>query len=170
MKKGTGIFAIIIAIVALGVGYAAISSVDLNVNGATATATPDDDNFDVIFKEQATFSKTGDGTITYTRTDDHNVTFTLTGFTKKGDSAVITLPFTNDSETLKASLVDAVITNSNSEYFSVSAASLAGTVLNEKGQSGCDSNLVITIEAIKTPIEDEVSTTITAKVTASPQN
>lgn len=171
MKKGTGIFVILISILALGIGYAAISSVDLNINGSTATVTPDDDNFDVIFKAESTFSKTsGVGTVTFTRTDDHNVTFTLTGFTKRGDTATITIPFTNDSETLKAELADALITNSNDEYFTVSATSLAGTVLEEKGQTGSDSSLVLTVTAVKTPVSDEESTTITAKITASPRN
>ena len=170
MNKKMGIFAILIAIIALGVGYAAISSVNLNVNNSTATIVPADDNFKVIFKEAATFTNTGDWTVNFTRTDDHNVTFTVTGFTKEGDSTVITLPFTNDSDTLRATLADATINNSNNEYFSVTATSLAGTTLEKKGQSGADGNLVITIQAIKTPVTDTVSTTITATVTATPAN
>ena len=170
MKKRTWVFVILAVIVLLGVGYAAIANVNLNVNSSTASMTPDDGSFDVIFKAVDTFSHSGDGSAEFTRTNDHNATFTLTGFTKKGDSAVITLPFTNDSDTLKASLADAVITNSNDEYFTVTATSLAGTVLDEKGGTNPDGQLVITVTAAKTPLDTTVTTTITAQVTASPQN
>ena len=170
MKKRTGIFAIIIAVLLLGVGYAAMSGKTISVSNATAKLSVDDNNFDVIFRNETTFSKTGVGEITFTRTSDHEVTFTLTGFTKKGDSAVITLPFRNDSDTLKAVLEDAVITNSDGNYFRVTATSLAGTVLNEKGEDGEGANLVITVEALKTPVEADITTTISATLNANPQN
>ena len=41
MKKKYGVIAILIAIVFLGVGYAVISNVNLNVNGAQATVNAD---------------------------------------------------------------------------------------------------------------------------------
>ena len=170
MKKRTGIFAIIIAILLLGVGYAAMSGQALHVNNAKATVKVDDSNFNVIFRNETTFSKTGAGEIEFDRTDDHNVTFTLTGFTKRGDTAVITLPFRNDSDTLQAVLENATVTNSDGNYFRVTAEPLTGTVLGEKGQADEGANLVITVEAIKTPVENDVTTTITATLNANPKN
>ena len=170
MKKRTGIFAIIIAILVLGVGYAAMSGKTLFVNDSTAKIAVDDNNFNVVFKSNDTFSNTGVGTVEYTRTDDQHIAFTLTGFTKKGDTATITLPFENASDTLKAELENAVITNSDGNYFRVTATNLAGTVLNESGETGDDANLVITVEALKTPVETDITTTITATLKANPKN
>ena len=170
MKKRTGIFAIIIAVLLLGVGYAAMSGKTLYVNDSTATIAVDDNNFNVVFKTAATFSNTGVGTVVFNRVDDQHVEFTLTGFTKKGDTETITLPFRNDSETLKAALENDVITNSDGNYFRVTATSLAGTLLTEKGTDGDDANLVITVEALKTPVEEDITTTISATLKANPQN
>ena len=170
MKKRTGIFAIIIAILVLGVGYAAMSGKTLYVNNSTAKIAVDDNNFNVVFRNDSTFSMTGTGSVTFNRVYDQHVEFTLTGFTKKGDSAVITLPFRNDSDTLKAALENASITNSDGNYFRVTANTLAGTVLDEKGGANEGANLVITVEALKTPVESDITTTISATLKANPQN
>ena len=45
-KKGLVIVLLLIAVLVLGVGYAAITSVTLDINGQAA-ATSDDENFDV---------------------------------------------------------------------------------------------------------------------------
>ena len=170
MKSRKIVFLLLLVVLLLGVGYAAITGVTLKVNGSTATITPNESDFDVVFDEQSTFTQTGDGSATFTRTDGHNVTFVLDGFTKKGDKAVITFPFKNMSETLKAQMADAVLTNSNPEYFTVTATSLASVKLNEKDETGSSANLVITVEAIKTPVDEAKTTTITATIDASAQN
>ena len=170
MKKRTSIIAIIIAILVLGVGYAAISNITLNLNTSTATMAPSDSNFSVVYDVVGNMSCTGDGTGTFTRTDDTHVSFEVTGMTKKDDSVVCTIPFKNMSETLKAQMADANLTNSNSTYFSVSAASLSSVKLNEKDTSGSSANLVVTITALKTPVDDNESTTITGTLVASPAN
>lgn len=169
MKKRYGVIAVLIAVIALGVGYAAISNVTLNVNGSQATAEADQDNFVVKYDAESTFTYTGNptgSTVTLTRTNDTNATFTIEGLTKKGDKVTITYPIINASETLKASLAAPTITNDNTEYFSVTATSpAAGT---ELAANGGTANLVLEVEVIKTPVTDDETANITAAVVASP--
>lgn len=169
MKKRYGVIAILIAIVVLGVGYAVISNVTLNVNGSQATVDADPSNFEVKYDEESTFTYSGNptgSTVTLTRTDDTNATFTIEGLTKQGDTVTITYPIINASETLKASLAAPTITNDNTEYFSVTTTSpTAGT---ELAANGGTANLVLVVEVIKTPIADSETANITASVVASP--
>lgn len=169
MKKKYGVIAILIAVVLLGVGYAVISNVTLNVNGSKATVNADPANFDVKYDEESTFAYTGNptgSTVTLTRTDDTTATFTIEGLTKQGDKVTITYPIINASEHLKASLAAPSITNDNTEYFRVTTSSpTAGTELAANGGS---TNLVLEVEVIKTPVADDETANITASVVASP--
>ncbi len=172
MKKRNLVFIVLLAILLLGVGYAVVSSVTLTVDttNTTVTMTADPSNFDVQFINGASHSGNGmfsAGTIT---NNGHTTTFTITGFSKSGDSAVVTLPFQNKSTTLKASLANATVSVSNTEYFSISATSLAGTTLDELGGTTDSGNLVLTITAIKTPVSTDETTTVTASLVASPSN
>ena len=169
MKKKYGVIAILIAIVVLGVGYAVISNVTLNVNGSQATVNADQSNFAVKYDAESTFSYSGNptgSTVTLTRTDDTNATFTIEGLTKEGDSVTITYPIINESETLRASLAAPSVTNDNTEYFSVTTtAPTAGT---ELAANGGTTNLVLVVTVIKTPVADDETANITASVVASP--
>lgn len=169
MKKKYGVIAILIAIVLLGVGYAVISDITLNVNGSQATANADPANFVVKFDEESTFAYSGNptgSTVELTRIDDTNASFTIADLTKKGDKVTITYPIVNESETLKASLAAPTITNDNPEYFTVTSSSpTAGTELAEDGGTA---NLVLEVEVIKTPVDDNETATITASIDASP--
>ncbi len=169
MKKKYGVIAILIAIVVLGVGYAVISNVTLNVSGSQATVNADQSNFVVKFDEESTFGYSGNpvgSTVTVERTNDTTATFTVEGLTKEGDKVTITYPIVNASETLKASLGEPSITNDNSEFFSVTSVSpTAGTELAANGGSA---NLVLVVEVIKTPVVDDETANITASVVASP--
>lgn len=169
MKKKYGVIAILIAIVFLGVGYAVISNVNLNVNGAQATVNADPANFRVKFDEESTFAYSGNpagSTVEVTRLDDINATFTINGLTKKGDKVTITYPIINDSADLKAALEAPTITNDNTDYFNVRTTSPA--VGTEIAAEGGTANLVLEVEVIKTPVDDNETANITATVVASP--
>ena len=169
MKKKTGIIAILIAILLLGVGYAAISNVSLYVNSSSATVSPEQSNFVVKYDVVGNFSYTGNpsgSTVTLARTDDTHATFTITGLSKEGDSVTITYPIVNDSPTLAASLAVPTFTNDNQTYFSVTAVSPAtATTLAANGGT---SNLVFTVSVIKTPVATDQTANITATIEASP--
>ena len=170
MKKKTGIIAILILILLLGVGYAAIANKNLIVNGS-ATVTPDDSNFVVKFDQQTAFTTNTTGapagaTVTTTWTSDTQVGFTVGGLNKQGDVVVITYPILNESPTLGATLANPVISFDNSTYFSVTATLSTNTLAASTGTA----NLVVTITVLKTPVTDDETTTGTVTVTATPTN
>ena len=89
-KKKTIIWVtLLLVVVVLGIGYAAISTIGLNIN-ATGQATPNSENFTVEFSGEP--STEGKGSIT-AEIDSGNklmATMDVTGLTAKGDYATAT--------------------------------------------------------------------------------
>lgn len=154
---------VLIAVVTLGIGYAAISAVNLIING-NATANVEQNNFKVHFTQaQAISGSTGaSGTSTIDSQDDTKATFDVTGLTKVGDYAEAVYTVRNDSNGIGAEIT-LNLTSSNTEYFKVTE-----TILDNKLQAGEETTAKVKVEMIKTPITDAVSTTITATLTAIP--
>ena len=154
---------VVIAVVTLGIGYAAISAVNLIING-NATASVDQNNFKVHFTQaQSITGSTGvSGTSTIDSQDDTKATFDVTGLTKVGDYAEAVYTVRNDSNGVGAE-ISLSVSNSNSEYFKVTE-----TIQDNKLQAGEETTAKVKVEMIKTPITDSVSTSITATITASP--
>ena len=157
-----GLF-VLVAIVVLGVGYAAISAVNLIING-NATASVDQNNFKVHFTQaQSITGSTGaSGTSTIDSQDDTKAMFDVTGLTKVGDYAEAVYTVRNDSNGIGAEIT-LNLESSNTEYFKVTE-----TILDNKLQTGEETTAKVRVEMIKTPITDAVSTSITATLTASP--
>ena len=167
MKKRTGILGILIAILALGIGYAAISAVTLNITGS-GTISPDASNFNVHYTGTPTVTKSP-SSITTTQTHDGAQTgqFTITGMTKQGDTVEFTYTVINDSTTLAATLAAPVIaTNSNSTYFTVSSS----TASNSWAANGGTTTQTVTVTAAKTPTSADETTSVTINLVASPDN
>lgn len=160
-KTFVGVF-LMLAILVLGVGYAAISNITLNITGS-ATASPDDKNFSVKFNDTA-ITVSDANKVTAKKTDDLNATLEVTGLTAKGDTATATYTIENASADLSASLASPVITNSNTEYFKVTTDLADATVITH----GKTTTVTVTVELIKTPITQDETTDITLKVVASP--
>ena len=154
---------VLVAVVALGIGYAAISAVNLIING-NATASVNQENFKVHFTQaQSITGSTGaSGTSSIDTQDDTKAMFDVTGLTKVGDYAEAVYTVRNDSNGIGAEIT-LNLTNSNSEYFKVTE-----TILDDKLQAGEETTAKVKVEMIKTPITDSVSTSITATLTASP--
>ena len=125
-----GLF-VLIAVVTLGIGYAAISAVNLIING-NATARVDQNNFKVHFTgAQAISGSTGaSGTSTIDSQDDTKAMFDVTGLTKVGDYAEAVYTVRNDSNGVGAE-ISLSVSNSNSEYFKVTE-----TIQDNKLQAG----------------------------------
>lgn len=108
-KRRTGmILGFIVATLVLAVGYAVVADINLSVSG-TASAGASNENFDV---QMVTNSLATTGTSTNVRVVDNteaadkqlNVKFIATGFTAKGDTAVVTYTIKNNSNDLNALL------------------------------------------------------------------
>ena len=169
MKKKTGILGILIAIVIIGIGYAAITAVPLVINGS-GTISPDQNNFDVLYTACSNTAKTpNDLTATCSASDTTTATFSVSGMTKAGDTATFTFTITNNSADLKADLTKAVtyLTNNNTEYFEVTETTFANTTLNP----GATTTQVVTVRAIKTPVgTSDISGDFTLELSAAPNN
>ena len=110
----------VIAVITLGIGYAAISAVNLIING-NATANVNQNNFQVYFVNTAdTPSLTGNVTVSgnarINTNDNTKAEFDVSGLTKVGDYAIATYTIINNSNSIGAD-ISLFITNSNPEYF-----------------------------------------------------
>ena len=152
----------LIAIITLGIGYAGITAINLVING-DATASVNDQNFKVKFlsEENVTPTITGEGN-TVSVKDDITAEFSVSTLTGLGDSEVATFRVKNESKGIGAD-ISLSVTSSNSEYFKVTEY-----VQDTQLQAGDETTVTVTVEMIKTPITDSVSTSITATLTASP--
>lgn len=148
---------VLVAVLIIGVGYAAINSITLQITGQLA-ATPSDANFTVKF----TSASPSEGSVVAKVTGDKTATLNVSGLTAKGDKAVATYTIQNTSEDLSANLTVAA-SNENDEYFTVST-SLSETSIAKGGTS----TLTVTVELMKTPVNAEVTDTVGISIEASP--
>jgi len=156
---------VLVAVLTLGIGYAAISAVNLIING-NATANPSDTNFKVKFLKEtgvtpkitSEYGGTGDIDVT----SDTTATFNITGLDAVGESAVANFKVKNESNNVGAE-ISLSVTNSNSEYFKVTE-----TIQDNKLQAGEETTATVKVEMIKTPINNAVTTSITATLIATP--
>lgn len=153
------LLAVVIAILLIGVGYAAIQNVTLNISG-TAAADPTQSNFKVMFTGTPEVSNS-----TYaiaTIVNDTNASINVSGLTSAGDSVTATYTVQNVSTDLSTDLSVAT-TNSNTEYFKISSK-LAKTSLT----AGEATTVTVTVELTKTPISESVSSNIGVELVATP--
>ena len=161
MKKTNKIIItlVIVAMLLLGIGYAAIQNITLNIEG-TATADPSQSNFSVKFTGTP---KVSDSTyVTAGITDDINATISVNGLTQKGQIVSAEYTVQNVSTDISADLSVAT-TNSNTEYFTLKSE-LAKTSLT----AGEATTVKVTVELTKTPIAGSVNSTIGVRLTAMP--
>lgn len=139
--------ALLILVLVLGIGYAAITS-SLNING-TAKATTDDSNFKVVFTGVTDPATATNGVTATATADSTTATLNVEGLTTKGQTKTATFTIANKSPELKA-LVD-VKTKSitNTEFFAINAeVKNADTALAPDGET----TVTVTVELVKTPI------------------
>lgn len=163
MKKTTKIVALVLVatVLIIGVGYAAIQNITLNIAG-TAKADASQANFAVKFSGEPTVA--GAGTTIAAVTNDTNATMNVTGLTAKGESATATYTIQNTSADLTADLT-ATISNSNNEYFNVEYSFAENETRLKKGEA---TTVTVTVTLIKTPIEEQVSSTIGVQINVVP--
>ena len=161
MKKTNQIIVVvlIIALLLLGIGYAAIQNITLNIEGIV-TADPSQSNFKVKYTGTP---KVSDNTyVTAGITDDINATISVNGLTQKGQTVSAEYTVQNVSTDISADLSVAT-TNSNTEYFTLKSE-LAKTSLT----AGEATTVKVTVELTKTPIAGSVNSTIGVRLTAMP--
>lgn len=192
-KEGKLFLGILVAVLILGVGYAAITGVNLLINGqATAKASAEDGDFIVhfddfkanenyiVYSEEAgsdsftqTFdtvkhitaaSSTTDKSASITVNADRlSADVTVSNMTTVGDTVRLTIPVINESDGIKADLSTA-ITNNNSEYFNVTAE----TATNTLNSNSATTTITVTVEVVKVPKLNNAEGSFTVTLKADP--
>ena len=154
---------VLIAVVVLGVGYAAVSSIHLLFNG-TVSVAPDQSRFKVHFvsAQRITGSPGAGGTAIVDHNDKTLAHFSISGLTKEGDYAQATYLIKNDSNKIGAD-ISLKITNSNPEYFKVTQ-SIDNNIL----KAGDTTLTKVKVELIKSPIDAAVSTDVSSRLISNP--
>ena len=167
MGKNTKIVGgvLLVAIILVAVAYAAITNVELNINGV-GSAQAKQENFKVEFIGTPTTSGKGTTTATINSDDKTQGEVNVTGLTAKGDEAVATYTVKNLSSDISADLT-AEATSSNQTYFEV-ICSLEKTTLKAQEET----TLKVTVRLLKTPIDEtkeDLNSDIDVTLTAEPK-
>ena len=167
MGKNTKIVGgvLLVAIILVAVAYAAITNVELNINGV-GSAQAKQENFKVEFIGTPSTSGKGTTTATINESDKTKGTVNVTGLTAKGDEATATYTVKNQSSDISADLT-AEATSSNQTYFEV-ICSLEKTTLKAQEET----TLKVTVRLLKTPIDEtkeNLSTEIGVNIDAEPK-
>ena len=156
---------IFVAIVLVAIGYAAITNVELNING-TAKSKADQNNFVVEMIEEPQTSGDGTTIATIDTQDKTQGTMSVYGLNTKGQTSIATYTVKNKSQDLSADLT-AEATSSNEEYFEVQC-SLDKTTLKAQETT----IMTVKVKLLKTPIDEtkeNLSTTIEVNIDAEPK-
>lgn len=174
MKKrktllGLGLLALVLV---LGVGYAAISGVDLSISGTAATATEATD-LKVSFNGTVTPTDATSGKVVGTATDG-SLTGTITVTDLLLNETVSAVYELKNEETDVDAIVKLAesngIVNSNTEFFQVTTSLDSNAELNVAAGSNGTAKVTVNVKLIKTPVTREEGTAnITINLTADPE-
>ena len=156
---------LLVAILLVAVGYAAITKVGLNIDG-TAKSEGNPDNFKVELIGEPQTSGDGTTTATIDNQDKTQGTMNVSGLNAKGQTAIATYTVKNQSADLSADLT-AKATSTNDEYFEVQC-SLEKTTLKAQEQT----TMTVKVKLLKTPIDEtkeNLSTEIGVNINAEPK-
>ena len=152
--------ALIVLVLLLGVGYATVSSVNLNING---TAKAESKELQVFYDgtNSGTSAKV---TAISSPAKTREATFTVENMTLE-ETVTMTFEVKNYETDVNATLAAPNVTeNTNEEYFQVTT-SCDKTTLN----AGDTATITVNVELIKTPVSEQAgSTTVTVEMAASP--
>ena len=158
-RKVMSVLILLIAVVALGIGYA-LTTVNLEVTG-DVTAKASDDDFEVKFVNSVNNTDPSDNLvvtdISYT---DDVATFEAT-LDSTHTTASATYTIKNASDELKADLKKTTETITGDTTYFTTNVTFTDTVLN----AGAETTLTVTVTLNKTPIADK-SISITIPLTA----
>ncbi len=165
--------ALIIVVLMLGIGYAALTTTNLFVTG-NVNVTKNDNNFKVSYDRDKVPTVSDSAKATAAYTDEKNATLSVTGLVVKGDKVTATYTIHNESTDLLANLAKENITVTDANTAETTDNGLDDTqyfqVTSEIGASqigaGESTTVTVTVELLKTPIQN-VGVTINVPFTAT---
>lgn len=148
---------LVIALLCLGIGYAAISGVTLNINGS-ASAMVGEGTIDVIFKSAKNTAKPdgAEATATIEADDDKTATINVSQLTAAGQTATFELVIENQTTDIAATLGEPDISWTNTEWFDVDCT-LSGTelgVYDADADTTDTQTATVTVTLLKTPVTE----------------
>ena len=152
--------ALIVLVLLLGVGYATVSSVNLNINGTAKAETKELQ----VFYDGTNSGTSAKVTAISSPANTRAATFTVENMTLN-ETVTMTFEVKNYETDVNATLAAPNVTeNTKSEYFQVTT-SCDKTTLN----AGDTATITVNVKLIKTPVSEEAgSTTVTVEMAASP--
>ena len=156
---------VLVAILLVAVGYAAISNIGLNIDG-TAKSEANQSNF--VVEMIGTPITSGEGTTVATINESKKTegTVTVSGLNAKGQTAIATYTVKNKSQDISTDLT-AEATSTNEEYFEV-ICELDKTTLKAQEET----TMIVKVKLLKTPIDENkenLSTEIGINIEAEPK-
>ena len=152
--------ALIVLVLLLGVGYATVSSVNLNINGTANAETKELQ----VFYDGTNSGTSAKVTAISSPVNTRAATFTVENMTLN-ETVTMTFEVKNYEKDVNATLAAPNVTeNTKPEYFQVTT-SCDKTTLN----AGDTATITVNVKLIKTPVTAEAgSTTVTVGMAASP--
>ena len=161
---------VVVAILLMGIGYAALTATTLTIGGS-ATATAEQDNFKVYYTGVATKSTDANVAVAVASEDTH-AEVTITGLTAAGNKEYAILEITNASNGVDAESVVVTTDGVDSAYFDIEAemCDASGNAISDNSLAvGAKTYVKVSAELLKTPTGEDVSTTIDVLLTATPK-
>ena len=168
-KRALIIIVLIVAVLLLAVGYAAITK-DLSIGG-TIAAGANADNFKVHYQgTTGTISSTNTGaTLSATTNEEHTATIEASGLDTAGQTVTAVFTIVNESDDLGADLTVETqnLSGTNVNYFEIVSTELGKTTLSAKGTGTADTTTVTVVLRLKTTPVDNVTASINVALKAT---
>lgn len=169
---------LIIALLCLGIAYAAISDVNLTISGnISAIAAEGTVEVEFIKAEVQAGSKGNTTAQEYTTVegtgekDYTKATINVSNLTAEGDTATVVYTIENKADDIAATLTTPTVTWDNTEWFDVKCT-LSGNDLEKNGTEGDTQTATVVVTLQKTPVSqaDQSAATddITITINAAP--
>lgn len=172
-KKRFTVIAIMVALLFIGIGYAAVSQ-QLNINGTAQTVDDNElsKNLNVYFssyvdKSTSPLSATVPTTL---GSGVRTISLNTEGFAKAGDTAIVAIEITNGSTEYKVDITAAIEHDArfNVTYdFRTSSAAASGTSTASGITVESKTYLFVTVELIKAPVAQITDAEFTITLTAT---
>lgn len=160
---------LILIVIFMGIGYAAITNVTLTING-NATAVSKQENFKVYFTGINTDKSDGVDVTVQSKAASANVSFL--GLTTKNEEKYAILEIENGSTDIDAESITVTVTSTNEEMFEVKAIMCDQTgnaITNYAVSAGNKTYVKVSTKLLQTPVNDGEKSEITATITAVPK-
>ena len=170
-RKKIILVVILLAVLLMGIGYAALANVTLTIN-CKATATVDQENFKVYFTGENTkkSDETGTNVDVTVAAKANTATVNFSGLTKKDDEKFAILEIINDSNDVDAESITVAINSTEAtanviEATAIMCDSNGDAISDYSVLSGSKTYVKVSAKLLQTPTED-VESTLTATITA----